>query len=176
MEKTKNLSLQLRRLLCNSLIQPHFDYAVSAWYPNLQKKFKSKLQICQNKCIRFCLDLDNRSHIGVNEFEAINWLPVEERVHQCIVTHVYKQKNNLAPRYMGEIFISVDQKGVQTRSSSKKLIQPNCAKVSGSKAISNLGPALWNKLPNEIKTQTNVNSFKHKIKDQYFKRLRTTCK
>ena len=29
-----------RRLLCNALIQPHFDYAWSAWYPNLSKKLK----------------------------------------------------------------------------------------------------------------------------------------
>ena len=28
-------TLKLRRLLCNALIQPHFDYAYSAWYPNL---------------------------------------------------------------------------------------------------------------------------------------------
>ena len=31
---------KLRRLLCNVLIQPHFDYACSAWYPNLTKKSK----------------------------------------------------------------------------------------------------------------------------------------
>ena len=32
-----------KRILCSALIQPHFDYAFSAWYPNLNKKFKSKL-------------------------------------------------------------------------------------------------------------------------------------
>ena len=68
-----------KRLLCNAIIQPHFDYARSAWYPNLKKKFKSKLQAIQNKCIRFCLQLDSRSHIGIKEFEQINWLPVSER-------------------------------------------------------------------------------------------------
>ena len=28
-------------LCCNALIQPHFDYACSAWYPNLSKKLKN---------------------------------------------------------------------------------------------------------------------------------------
>ena len=56
--KNRFLSPPLRRLLCNSLIQPHFDYACSAWYPNLNKRLKSKLQILQNKCIRFCLNLN----------------------------------------------------------------------------------------------------------------------
>ena len=60
--KNRFLSPPLRRLLCNSLIQPHFDYACSAWYPNLNKRLKSKLQIIQNKCIRFCLNLNNRAH------------------------------------------------------------------------------------------------------------------
>ena len=33
------LSLRLRRLLCNAIIQPHFDYACSSWYTNLKQKF-----------------------------------------------------------------------------------------------------------------------------------------
>ena len=33
----------VRRLLCHALIQPHFDYASSTWYPNLtSKKEKQK--------------------------------------------------------------------------------------------------------------------------------------
>ena len=45
--------------------QPHFDYACSVWYPNLKKKFKTKLQTLQNKSVRFCLQLDNtnRAHM-----------------------------------------------------------------------------------------------------------------
>ena len=53
----------LRKMLCNALIQPHFDYACSAWYPNLNAKLKRKLQIMQNKCIRFCLKLDKMHHL-----------------------------------------------------------------------------------------------------------------
>ena len=30
--KNDFLTPPLRRLLCNALIQPHFDYACSAWY------------------------------------------------------------------------------------------------------------------------------------------------
>ena len=49
--KNRFFSPPVRRLLCNSLMQPHFDYACSARYPNLSKRLKSKLQILQNKCI-----------------------------------------------------------------------------------------------------------------------------
>ena len=68
----KFLSPQLRRLLCNALIQPHFDYACSVWYPNFNKKLKRKLQTLQNKCVHFCLQLDNEAHVGITEFKQIN--------------------------------------------------------------------------------------------------------
>ena len=60
--ENKFLTPNLPLLLCNALIQPHFDYACSAWYPNLSKKLKNKIQTSQNKCIRFCVRLDKISH------------------------------------------------------------------------------------------------------------------
>ena len=35
--KNRFLTPTMKRLLCNALIQPHFDYACSAWYPNVTK-------------------------------------------------------------------------------------------------------------------------------------------
>ena len=46
--KNKYLTPNLRRLLCNALIQPDFDYACSAWYSNISKKLKHKIQTSQN--------------------------------------------------------------------------------------------------------------------------------
>ena len=43
--KDKFLPPPLCRLLCNSIMQPHFDYACSAWCPNLKKRLGSKLKI-----------------------------------------------------------------------------------------------------------------------------------
>ena len=40
--KNKFLTPTLRRMLCNAIIQPHFDYACSAWYPNLNEKLKKR--------------------------------------------------------------------------------------------------------------------------------------
>ena len=48
--KNKFLTPELR-LLCNALIQLHFDYVCPAWYPNLSEKTKNKIQFMQNKCI-----------------------------------------------------------------------------------------------------------------------------
>ena len=59
----------LRRVLCNALIQPHFDCTCSAWYPNLTKKLKHRIQATQNKCMCFWLQLDELKHISHEEFE-----------------------------------------------------------------------------------------------------------
>ena len=40
--KTDFLTPTLRRWLCNTLIQPHFDYVCSAWYPNLKQKIEKQ--------------------------------------------------------------------------------------------------------------------------------------
>ena len=42
--QNKFLDSSLRRLLCNAMIQPFFDYACNAWYPNLNKNLKTRLQ------------------------------------------------------------------------------------------------------------------------------------
>ena len=101
--KNKYLTPNLRRLLCNALIQPHFDYACSAWYPNLSKKLKNRIQTSQNKCIRFCLQLDKMSHISQKEFKAINWL--KERYNQCVNSIVFTYFDNQCPHYLTEVFM-----------------------------------------------------------------------
>ena len=66
------LTTPLRRLLCEALIQLHFDYACTAWFSNLSKRLKLCLQVSQNKCIRFCLELDKRSEICIKGFLQLN--------------------------------------------------------------------------------------------------------
>ena len=54
------------------------------------KTAKNRLQVTQNKIIRFVLKIDPRSHVGANEFKSIGWLPVSRRVDQIISNHVFK--------------------------------------------------------------------------------------
>ena len=98
--KIRYLTKELRRMLCSALIQPHFDYACPAWYPNLNEKTKKKKK---NKCIRFCLKLDKMHHISEGEFKLINWVPTSKPVDQCINTITYNFVNNTCPYYLNEI-------------------------------------------------------------------------
>ena len=91
-----------RRLLSNALIQPHFDYGCTSWYPLLSKALKTKLQIAQNKCIPFCLELLPRGHINPSQENCrkIKRLPVEQRVELYYSTTVFKYWKEIAPSYL----------------------------------------------------------------------------
>ena len=160
----------LKRLLCNALIQPHFDFASSAWYPCLNKTFRKKIQVAQNKCIRFCLGLGDRSHIGATEFKAVNWLPTKERFEQSVCVGIFNFFANAAPAYISEMYIPVEQSRV-TRRSFNKLRIMNQKTNRGLKILSFAGPRLWNCLPNSIKFATSANNFKHNLKKLFFDNL-----
>ena len=113
--KNRFVTPTLRRLLCNALIQPHFDYACSTWYPNLTKNMKNRIQTSQYKCIRFCLQLYKMTHISHKEFDILNWLPVAERFSQCINSIVFKYVNNQCPNYLNEVFQPAPENNIQTR-------------------------------------------------------------
>ena len=119
------LNLTSKRLLSSALIQCHMDYACSSWYHGLQKSLKHKLQILQNKTIRFVLDLTPRSHIGYSEFNRINWLPVRFRVQQIVSTNMHSLVHGNAPLYLREgIFMVQERHSYNTRNSVRSLIVP----------------------------------------------------
>ena len=168
-QKDKFLSPQLNRLLCNVLMQHHFDYAWSVWYPNLNKRFKTTLQTLQNKCVRFCLQLDKRAHVGITEFKKINQLPVDYRFRQCLASNAFKFFEDRSPLYMKDIFdkswISHAISQASTRNSTMRTnYDQNC--------ISFLAPSVQSNLPNELTRCTNLNTFKHKIKEYFFYKKR----
>ena len=168
----KYLNSRLRRMLCNTLIQPHFDFACSAWYPNLTKGLKKKLQISQNKCIRFCLFLGNREGIRYKHFAKINWLPVADRVYQFIAASVYKFFNKLAPIYMGEIFTKHENIRTTRSSNDSNLSISRRRNDYGKNCLSYLGATIWNRIESAIRNVKTCNTFKHKIKYKYFENIK----
>ena len=119
--ENKYLTPTLRRLLCNALIQLHSEYACSVCYSSLTKKLKNRIQISQNKSIRFCLRLDKMTHKSHKEFETLNFLPVTERFNQCINSIVFKYVNDQCPNYLNEVCRRALENNIQTRGNFQKL-------------------------------------------------------
>ena len=169
--KNRFLTPTLRRLLCNALIQPHFNYACSAWYPNLTKKLKNRIQTSQNKCIRFCLKLDKTAQISHKEFETLNWLPVTERFNQCINSIVFKYVNNQCPNCPNEVLQTAPENNIQTRRNFLKLKCPFRKTNAGQMALSYIGPTIWSKTPDTLERTKNLNTFKQNSNAHYLKEL-----
>ena len=71
------------------MIQSHFDYACSAWYPILIKKLKNKLQTSQSNCTGFRLHLHRSIYIAIKE-SAINWNLGNNIMKECsILLHAW---------------------------------------------------------------------------------------
>ena len=74
-----------------SLIQCHYVYSCCVFLVHrFEQGLKTKLQITQNKLIRFVLDLESRAHISKEHFELLNWLPVNSRVDHLTLCHFLK--------------------------------------------------------------------------------------
>ena len=114
------------------------------------------MEILQNKCIRFCVNLNNRVYIELNEFKQINWLPVNERFEQIIRSMSLKICNNTSPTYMNDVFKPAVQPNATTRASSLKLNQPLRRTNHCQKNISHIPRIIWKNLPNPPKTTNNL--------------------
>jgi len=159
------LSENSRKTLFTALVQCHFDYACSAWYSCLCKKFKNKLQVFQNKSVRFIKDMGNRTSVNYNILNSIDFLNVENRVKQLRLNHVHKIYYNKSPYYMHSNFTKIkDCHTYSTRSSEYNFFVPP---VKGQQTLSFYYNAIkdWNILPNDLKSNQNLHSFKSGVKD-----------
>ena len=105
------------------------------------------------------------SHISQKEFETINWLLIKERYNQCVNSIAFKYFDNQCPHYL-----KVPESS-SLRNNFQKLQQLFRKTSTGQNALSFIGPGLWNKIPEEIKKTTNLNTFKHNLKKYYLKEL-----
>ena len=90
------------------MIQPFGEYTCPAWYPSLRKDLQKRLQVSQNNCVRFCLQLDKKTGIAVAEFKEIIWLNINGRFSQRILSSIYKFFNCESPEYFNEIYLPAE--------------------------------------------------------------------
>ena len=164
----------LRRFSCNALIQLYFDYACTAWYPNLNKKLKNKIQTTQNKWLRFCLNLDKMADISQNVFKKLSWLPASDRIKQCILSTTFKFFNDIGPNYLNEAFQWAAESNRTLRNDYRKLKHPFPRTTACQNSLFFKDLSKWSKLPKKLestKNRNNINTFNHNSKKLYLAQL-----
>ena len=113
------------------------------------------------RCLRLMHNNKNSSYEELLTKEGS--VSIHHRNIQALAIEFYKIKNGLSPELSTEIFAH------ETRSHNLRWCNdfriPSIRTVyHGSESISFLGPKIWNILPDEIKQQTSLNSFKKSVK------------
>ena len=166
----KNLDKKTKMLLTSALVQCHFDYGSSMWYTGTTCLLKKKLQITQNKVIRFILGLHSRSHIGPTECSGASMLPVPLRVDQLKLNHMYNIINGIAPSYLKSEISIADHTGHVTQSGNSASFVPRVNSFA-IKSFFYTGIKQWNALPSTTQLLTNKQAFKSEVKKLLWMKL-----
>ena len=163
------LNFNSRKILCTALIQCYFDYACSSWYSGVNKTLSKKLQIMQNKMVRFMLNLRRRDSVKNKELRKVDVLNIPDRVKQLKMNHVFKIKKQTCPPYMLSNFnrLNANNTRMATRASATDFFVP---RVHGQGANTFFFTAIkeWNSLSTDLKNENVEDSFKNKLKQELF--------
>jgi len=155
--------------LVNALVIPQLDHCNSLLIGLPQYELQ-KLQKVFNTGARIVTRTRPDAHI-TPLLKSLHWLPIEARLQFKILITVFKGLNNIdAPIYIKELLEPLNSTRT-LRSSTKNLLKvpKSRTKTYGDRAFSVTGPVLWNKLPDELRHELSLNSFKSKLKTFLFK-------
>ena len=133
------------------------------WYTGITCLLKMKLQITQNKVIRFILGLPSRSHIGPAEFSGANMLPLPLRVDQLKLNHMYSIINGIAPSYLKSEIVITGHHGHGTRSGNRACFVPRVNSFA-IKSFFYTGIKQWNYLILECREPYEAKQIGEKVK------------
>ena len=166
----KYLNFDTLKLLASSLILC-YDYGCSFWFAGFKKTLKVKLQTAQNKVLRCVLNLHPRAHIGANEFLKLNWLPIDLRVNQLKLNHMYRILNELSPKYLREgVYRAKSIHNHNTRFANFSVFRPIIGNHSQTSFLATTTIA-WNSLPISVQSSNTIHQFKRKVKEHLRKVL-----
>ena len=165
----KFISFKHCETLIHAFITSKLDYCNSV-LSGLSKNQTQRLQFVQNSAARLLMGTNKYDNI-TPILRQLHWLPVTERIDYKILLLTFKSLHGMAPEYLSEL-LSVYKPGRSLRSSGKSLlVTPKYnLKSYGQRAFSCAAPALWNSLPDDIRSCNSLTVFKSKLKTFLFKR------
>jgi hypothetical protein len=164
----KYLTVEATKRVTHAFISSRLDQNNSLLY-GLPKSQIQKLQRVQNSAARIITHTKKTESISPH-LKDLHWLPVKQRIDFKMLTLTYKCLNNLGPSYLTELLLPY-KPCRSLRSSSSLLLQVPKSKLKnyGDRAFAVAAPKLWNSLPADIRSSTNLESFKAALKTHLFK-------
>ena len=144
--------------IIDSLIFGKLLYCSSVW-ANTTKKNIELLQSVQNFAARIVS--------GTRKFDRVT--PILKQLQWLVrdATMVFKCLNGIAPPYLCEKLKTRSEVHNCNTRNRDRLHIPLCRTAAGQRAFTFRGQKLWNSLPDEFKSITNLDVFKAKIKQHF---------
>ena len=164
------LSTDTTKALVHAFVTTRVDYCNSLLY-GLPASHLNKLQRVLNAAARLVCRAPRYCRITPLLCE-LHWLPVRQRISFKILLFVFKAIHGFAPTYLREL-VSIKRSGnYNLRSSSDGLLLATPSYRSrvtlGDRSFQVAAPALWNILPGEIRSITDLGIFKRHLKTHLF--------
>ena len=165
----KFIDFDEKKTLFESFIQSNFNFCPLVWMFTSPKSGR-KIEKVQERALRLLLnDYDSTYDILLKNSKKSS---VYTRIHRILAKEVYKTLNDCNPGYMKTIF----QKTLRENPR-----RPNNLRVQGYKGVTygknslrTLGTNIWNNLPEDLKSVSNLSTFNNLIK--VWSDFNCTCK
>ena len=148
------------KTIVNSLVVSCIDYC-NVMYYGINQDLLTQLQRIQNAASKIVMGKFKYDHVE-NDLRILHWLPIRKRIIFKIALLVYKSLKGLAPCYIQDMFCYV------SHGESFRLNIPTVKTKIGSRALSVIGPKVFNSLPKSIRNADTIEIFKRDLKTYLF--------
>ena len=168
----RDLTRPAAETLVNACVTSVMDYANSTSL-GVPQVHTNSLQRLQNMAARIICRCGPRDHVTPLR-KALHWLPIEARPVFKILCYTYKAIHGNLPDYMCDLVSVYNPKRCGLRSGNSSIkrlctVKANSAKY-GYMCYSLAAPALWNPLPENIRSAETFVTFKKSLKTFPFKK------
>lgn len=162
------LPIECLEQVYKSTIQPHIDYCITVW-GFAPSKYTNQVQRLQNGAARIITGNYDWTVRGINLVSELGWQNVAQRRDYFTALQVFKGLNGMAPDYINDLFTYVrDINTRQTRNAAaNNLYVPKVNKHVFKQSLQYNGAMIWNSLPDNFKTTTDLDTFKSLVRKQF---------
>ena len=154
------LNISQRKVLAQSFIMANFNYCPAVWH-FCSAKDKHKVEKIEERTLHFVYSDYCSSYSEL--LDKAETCTLELRRIHFICTEIYKTINNIGPEYMNSLVVP-NQSHYSSRRPLNLFVPIINQTTYGLRSFCYQGTVLWNSLPEEIKTASNLNFFKKLIK------------
>ena len=151
----KYLNKKYKILVYKSIIEPHFIYCPTIFFIMKDSQI-NKLQILQNKMMRFILRKPYDTHVQ-DMLDQLNWLSIKQQIFFHAMKFIYKIINGLLPDYLKNLITynwETHNRYTRNRNNFKLPLYRTEAEKNN---LFYKGLKCFNELPLEIKNNNYVN-------------------